>query len=248
MRAIICTCCFVFLAADAVDESPEPPLAETRLSVHTLVREDVFSGWQDNDLERLARGEKNIDLLLEQRPRAKAELLAWKGGIALFRAVCARDAGDQDAFEREFKKALDSFAQAKKIAPKHPAVAAVVGGSYVMFADRLPEKHRDAGWRECYDNYQALWQQQSKFIDNLPIHIRGELLAGLVQSTQRTGRNEELTQYLDRMIEVLPDTPYAQIARQWKSDPQAAAAGNISCQTCHDEGRLSARLAKIQGK
>ena len=99
-----------------------------------------------------------------------------------------------------------------------------------------------------YDNYQILWSMQGKAVDRLPLHIRGELLAGLAQSAERTGRKEQLDEYLDKIIEVLPDTGYERIAKQWKTDPLAAAKGNISCKSCHNEGRLSDRVAKLKDK
>ena len=248
MRTIVCSCFLVFLVSDLFGQSPDPPLSDTRLPVSTLVREDIFAGWRTNDMERFARGEKNIDLLLEQRPRAKAELLAWKGATTIYRAVLAREADESEKFERYYQKSLDLFAEAKKLAPKHPAVAAIVGGSYVMFADRLPEKYRATAWSECYDGYQVLWKQQARSLDRLPLHIRGELLAGVAQSAQRTGRKEELGEYLDKIIEVLPDTGYERVAKQWKTDPLTAANSNISCKSCHSAGRLSARIAKLKDK
>jgi hypothetical protein len=69
-----------------------------------------------------------------------------------------------------------------------------------------------------------------------------------VQSAQRTGRKEELDQYLAKMVEVLPETPYERVAKRWMENPEAAATENISCKTCHAEGRLSARLAKLNGE
>ena len=248
MRTIVLSCLVVYLVGDAFGQSPEPPLSDTRLPVSTLVREDVFAGWRANDMERYARGEKNIDLLLEQRPGERAELLAWKGGTKLYRAVLALEAGKTEEFERFYQESLDLFAEAKKLAPKHPAVAAIVGGSYVLFGDRLPEKYRAAAWSVSYDNYQILWQQQGQALDRLPLHIRGELLAGLAQSAERTGRKEQLDEYLDKIIEVLPDTGYERVAKQWKTDPLAAAKGNISCKSCHNDGRLSERIAKLKDK
>lgn len=247
MRAIVWSCIIVFLVSDAFGQSPDPPLSDARLTIHTLVREDIFAGWQSNNMERFARGEKNIEQLLEQRPQAKADLLAWKGGATLYRAVLAREAGDSEEFQRSYQKARDLFAEAKTLDPKNPGVAAIIGGSYVTFADRLPDKDRASAWSECYDNYQILWSLQAPLIEKLPVHIRGELLAGLVQSTQRMGRDKELGQYLDKMIEVLPDTPYGRVAEQWKKDPQAAANSNISCKTCHSAGRLAARIAQNEG-
>jgi tetratricopeptide (TPR) repeat protein len=248
MRTIAMSFVVLVLVSEALGESPDPPLAEKRLPVSTLVREDVFSGWRANDMERYARAEKNIDLLLEQRPGEKAELLAWKGGTKLYRALLALEAGKTDEFERTYQESVDLFAEAKKLGPKHPAVAAIVGGSYVLFGDRLPEKYRPAAWTAGYDNYQTLWKMQGGAVDRLPLHIRGELLAGLAQSSERTGRKEELTEYLDKIIEVLPDTGYERVAKQWKADPAAAGKGNISCKSCHNEGRLSERLAKLQDK
>jgi len=102
-----------------------------------------------------------------------------------------------------------------------------------------------AAWAAGYDNYQILWKLQGRAVDRLPLHIRGELLAGLAQSAQRTGRKEEVDEYLDKIIEVLPDTGYERVAKQWKADPLVAAKSNISCKSCHTAGRLSDRMAKL---
>ena len=248
MRTLLLSLLSFALVTPAFAESPDPPLDNNRLTVHTLVREDIFAGWRSKNMERFERGEKNIELLLEQRPKFRADLLAWKGGAKLYRAVLAREAGDNDEFKKLYDEAAALFTEAKTLAPKNPGVAAVVGGSYLTFGDRLPEELRADAWSKAYDNYQILWSQQGKLVDRLPEHIRGELLAGLVQSAQRTGREQEYTEYLDKIIEVLPDTAYSRVALQWKSDPQAAKTGNISCKSCHADGRLDARLSLIEGK
>ncbi len=251
MRTIALSCMALFLVSEACThaaDSPDPPLAEKRLPVSTLVREDIFSGWRANDMDRYARAEKNIEVLLEQRPNEKAELLAWKGGTKLYRAILALEEGKPEEFERGYQESLDLFTEAKKLGPKHPAVAAIVGGSYVFFGDRLPEKYREAAWAAGYDNYNILWQMQGRAIERLPLHIRGELLAGLAQSAQRTGRAEEAAGHLDKIIEVLPDTGYERVAKQWKADPASVGKSNISCKSCHNDGRLSERLAKLKDK
>lgn len=246
MRTIVLGCCFALVACAAIAESPEPPLDNVKFSVHTLLREDIFAGWMEGDMERFTRGEKNIDKLLEQRPRARAELLSWKGGATLYRAVMAREAGDNESFKRLFDQSLEYMAEAKKLAPLHPAVAAIVGGSYLTFADRLPEEHRAAAWDACYENYHVMWKQQSRLVERLPVHIRGELLAGLAQSAERTGRREELAEHLDKIIAVLPDTDYQRVAQQWKDNPESAKTVGLSCKTCHEPGTLSARLANSE--
>lgn len=246
MRCTIIFICFlVFLAGKGLAESPEPPLADTRLTVHTLLREDIFAGFRADNMERIERAEKNIGTLMKLRPEAKADLLAWKGGVKLYRAVLAKEADHNEEFQRLYQESLDSFGEARKLGPNNSGVAAIVGGTFALFADRLPEEHRAAAWSQCYDSYQVLWSQQAAAVARLPVHIRGELLGGLIQSSQRTGRTDELEQYLDKMIEVLPNTSYGRMAQRWKDDPQAAVGSNITCKSCHAQGRLTAQLKSV---
>jgi len=238
----------VLFVTVAMAQSPEPPLSDTRLSIHTLVREDIFAGFLMDDMERFSRGEKNIQTLLEKRPSAKAELLAWQGGATLYRAIRAHENKQGEEFQRNYKQALDLFSQANQLSPGNGGVAAVTGGSYVIFSDRLPKEHRDAAWSQTYDSYQTLWKQQGPIVDKLPVHLRGELLGGLAQAAIRTGRAEEATRYLDKILAVLGNTPYEPIAKKWKADPKSAAGASITCMTCHDSGRLGARLNALNGK
>jgi hypothetical protein len=83
-------------------------------------------------------------------------------------------------------------------------------------------------------------------IEKLPVHHKGEVLAGLTQSAQRTGRTEEVAQNLDKMLTVLAGTPYEAMAKQWKSDPASAATTNLTCKNCHNPGRLSNRLEALK--
>jgi len=109
-----------------VAQGPEPPLAETRLTVHTLVREDIFAGLVADDLNRFARGEKNIQLLLEQRPDSRPELLAWQGSATVYRAVRAHEDGRPDEFTRNYDKALALFAEASQAQPESLGINATM--------------------------------------------------------------------------------------------------------------------------
>lgn len=162
----------------AMAQSPEPPLSDSRLSIHTLVREDIFAGYLSDDIERLARGEKSIQTLLEKRPNAKAELLAWQAGATLYRAVRAYENNRNDEFQQKYKLALDLFSQANQLGPKNGGVAAVTGGSYVVFGDRLPKEYRAAAWSQAYDSYQELWKQQGAAVDKLPCICGASFSAG----------------------------------------------------------------------
>ena len=175
-----------------------------------------------------------------------ANLLAWKAGASTFRAVRAHEAGKAEEFERVYAEALADFAAAAKETSGNGGVPAITGGTLATFADRLPEKHRAAAWSQAYDNYSTLWKQQGATIEKMPVHFKGEVLAGLTQSAQRTGRSDEAAQYLEKMLTLLADTPYEPLAKQWKADPSSAATTNLTCKNCHAPGRLSNRLEALK--
>ena len=240
------TALLVFIVVGvAAAQSADPLLLDTRLTVHTLVREDIFAGWRNNTLDRLSKAEQNIEILLKERPDQRANLLAWKAGATTYRAVRAHESGQAEEFERRYAEALDGFAAAAKLQTGNDGVAAITGGTMAVFADRLPAKERAGAWSIAYDNYSLLWKQQGAALDKLPLHHKGEVLAGLTQSAQRTGRSEQAAQYLDKMLTVLVDTQYEAMARQWKSDPASAATTNLTCKNCHNAGRLANRVEAL---
>ena len=228
-----------------VAQTPQGQLSDSRLTVHTLLREDIFAGFLSDDMKRFEQGEKNIELLLTQRPDQKGNLLSWKGGALLYRAVVANENNRPEEFKRYYQKSLETFAEAAKQPSGSDGVGAITGGSFAVFADRLPKEYRAAAWSTAYDNYLGLYKQQAAILDRLPVHLRGEVLGGLAQAAQRTGRKDEMNQYVDKILAVLGGTPYEPIAKKWKANPESAANTSITCMTCHDGGRLSARLSEI---
>jgi hypothetical protein len=245
MRPLKTAVLVLVVVTAAAAQTPDTLLSETRLTVHTLVREDIFAGFRNDNMERFARGERNIEVLLKERPNQRANLLAWRAMATTYRAVRAHESGQAEEFGRRFAEAQKDFAEAAKLR-SGDAVAAITGGTMVLFADRLPEKERAAAWSQAYDNYSILWKQQSAGIEKLPLHFKGEVLAGLAQSAQRTGRNEEAEKLLDTMLIVLAGTPYEATAKQWKADPSSAATTNLTCKNCHVPGRLDNRLEALQ--
>jgi hypothetical protein len=209
------------------------------------LREDIFAGFMANDMRRFAQAEHNIDVLLEQRPAEKANLLAWKAGTQFYRAVLAHEARQPAEFKRLYRHALDLFDEAGRLTSGNDGVPAITGGIHVGFADRLPEEYRAAAWARAFASYQILWKAQGANIDKLPLHFKGELLAGLTQSAERAGHTDEAAQYLDRMLELLRGTPYEPMAKRWKENPAAATNTSLACKSCHEAGRLSARLEAL---
>jgi hypothetical protein len=248
MRALKMTLLTLLVTTAAAAQTQDALLTDTRLTVHTLLREDIFAGFMSNQMDRVARAEQNIEALMKSRPEQRGNLLAWKAGATLYRAVVAHEAGKADDFERLWRAASDGFAEAVKSSNGNDGVPPITGGSMAVFADRLPEPQRSTAWQNAYENYSLLWKQQGAQIEQMPVHFKGEVLAGLTQSAQRTGRADEAAQMLDKMLVVLTNTPYEATAKQWKADPASAKTTSLTCKNCHNPGRLASRLRALEAK
>lgn len=168
-----------------------------------------------------------------------------KGGILLYRAVLDLEAKRKSDFDKKYKQALEFIAEGKKLGPNDLGVTAATAGIYAVLADRLPEKARASAWATAYEGYQRLWKNQERLVQTLPSHLRGELLDGLAESAQRTGRSKEMSEYHDKILTSAPDTAYARAAKKWKEDPKSAASTRLTCLSCHAAGRLAARQAAL---
>lgn len=234
----------LFLALTSVAASAEE--FDNRLAATTIVREDLFAGYLTNDDARFAIGEKNLALLRQQRPGDLASITAWEGANTLYRAVRAYEQQRPSAeVDKLYREAMAQFAEAARLGPNEGGVMAVTGGMMAVVGDRLPPQYRAEVWAKSWTAYQALYKAQAQSVSRLPLHLQGELLAGLAQSAQRTGRQEELNTYLEKIVTVMPESPYARIAKKWQADPALAAKSSITCQTCHEPGRLAAKQAAL---
>jgi hypothetical protein len=230
-----------FLLAQPTQTSPLDP----RLSPSTLLREDVFAGVLNRDDVRLQRAEINIQTLLTDRPEQKPLLLAWKGMIAAYRAVWVNESKRKAAFIQQYNIARDLFSEASTLAPNSVDVAAIYGGTMLLIGPRLPELLRPQAYSSAYNQYQIIFKQQEPVVDKLPLHLKGELLAGMAESAYRTDRAETAAQFLNRITEEMPNTPYAVRAAKWKQDPKFASGNSLVCQSCHEQGRLVPRMAAL---
>jgi hypothetical protein len=225
--------------------------SDPRLTVHTLVREDIFAGFLAHDMTRFERGEATLGQLDKERPDQRDLVRVWQGAAALYRSVLAYEAGNAPEGDRLYQMSESRYDEAVKLGPNNPGVWAVDGASRGLFADRLPADKRAAAWAKSYEFYQRMAAQQMAFADKMPAHIRGELLAGVAMSAQRTGHQEEYEKSLDKMIELMANTPYGRTAQTWKDRPELASKSSLMCKNCHDAGRLEptkARLASTAGQ
>lgn len=225
----------------AVWAQPKP----ANLTVHTWVREDVFAGFLGNDMDRFETGVRKLDRILAENPN-DAPALAWRGGAELYRAVRAHESGASGHFRELYAKATGMFDRARQLSPEDTGVLATSGGSYAVFAERLPAELRLEAYRKIRELYGRLHDAQQQFFDKMPVHMRGEVLAGLAQASQRLDQPDETKAYLTRIVNTLAGTPYESRAKKWMERPELARSSTLVCQTCHDPGRLKNKLAQPQ--
>ena len=214
----------LLLAAIALAALAQPKPDKIRVS--TWVREDLFAGYMDGDMTRHAAGMKKLDAILAGNPKA-ADAVAWKAASTLLAAVRSAEAGDTLKFDREFAASHALYQQAASIAQEIPdyrgAVLAITGGSFTIFADRLPPQHRAAAWQRVRENYTALRDLQQPNFNTFPPHFRGEVMAGLAQAAARLGEAETARTLTAELVQALPGTPYAVFGKRWLDKPETTA-------------------------
>lgn len=216
---------------------------DPRLTIHTLVREDIFAGFLANDLERLAKGEAKAQELLAARPAQKQQAQLWLAGATIFRAALAREKGDLEKYRELYKQGM-AFAEEGWKTPDS-GVLAVTGGVAVVVADRLADPDKALWWDKAYGAFQKMATQQMPGLAQFPLHFKGELLAGLAMSAHRTGHSEELPKLLALMEQHLAATPYEALVKKWRENPEIAAKTNLGCKSCHEPGRLEPTRARL---
>ena len=115
----------------------------------------------------------------------------------------------------------------------------------LSFYGRLPGEHRARALVKANDSYSTIYALQESQFDRMPLHHKGEVLAGLAESKLRLGNRQEAETYLRRIVETMPDSPYSSQAQQWLSDPDSVTdSSKLTCKSCHDPGRLANVLAR----
>jgi hypothetical protein len=215
--------------------------------IHTWVREDLFAGFMEDDLTRFERGEKKLAEYLAETP-VRPEAAAWLAGVKLYRGGRAFREGKSADGERLVREATELMDTASAQAPDNLGVNAVLGGSVVLLANKVPEQYYLPLMERGRIAFAKLYSVQSKAMAQLPHHIKGELLAGVAETEFRAGDKARATAALNEIIKELPGTPYAKTAASWLAAPDKVTRDTkIVCQSCHDAGRLSSWEARQKG-
>lgn len=202
------------------------------------VREDLFAGYLVNDMERLARGEAKAADVLAANPN-DVSAASWGLSAAFYRAILAYEAGGRAEFDGKYRKVIADFEKLHGDHPESVAVLAIYGGMISTLGHRLPTDLQPEANRRAAELFLKLEQVQKAFFDKMPVHHRGEVLSGVAQGAARSGQMELARKYLTRIVETLPGTPYAPLARRMLDDPALTRTMKVACNTCHEPNRLA---------
>ncbi len=219
--------------------------AEQRLTLHWLVREDIFAGILANDKVRLEKGMKTLESVAPFYE--EVDVMAWRFSAETVRGIWAHEEGRTEDFRRHYALALTYLDRCRSAAKGNRLIIPEIfeGGVYAVLSDRLPESLRAGAWERTYQAYKKLNELEAGRVDRLPVHMKGEIIAGLALATQRTGRSAELGAALETVRQKLPGTVYARAAEKWIADPAAAGKVRMACLSCHEPNTLGPKLNEL---
>jgi hypothetical protein len=212
-----------------------------QIKLSIWVREDIFAGFLADDESRLDVGMGKLETALRADPNDAAAIV-WRGSGEFTKAVHAYEAGRPGEFSREYANARASFERAVLLDPKRSGVYAVIAVTNASLADRLPDPLRQTAYEQAYQSWLMDRQLSDTRFASMSEHSRGEMLAALAHSAKRLGKSAESERYLAEMIAKLPGTPFEARAKRWIERPELLARARISCQSCHEPGRLVNQL------
>lgn len=195
------------------------------------VREDMFAGF-DGDQDAMARGMALIERTLAAEPE-HAEALAWRGAARVFQASQAFGRG---ANREGMTLATQGLADLDRGVALKPGVStrALRGPALMAYAaGMMPFDHAAAErlTRTAIGDFEAIVETERGRWEGLAPHNRGELLGALAQGWLQVGDAAKAAPYLDRIVNELPNTPYAKAALERRADP--ASKASLTCLGCH---------------
>jgi tetratricopeptide (TPR) repeat protein len=195
-----------------------------------LVREDMFRGFA-GDTAAFERAMALCETRLAADPN-NAEALVWHGTGLLFRAGEAVRSGDHDKGAALNRAGLAEMAKAVALRPNDISVLIPRGSVMLAAGMRIPDVERARRFFEtAVGDFEKVLALQQPYLESLPPHPKGELLAALAEGWSRLGEMQKSQLYLTRMVAELPNTPYSVAATARLANP--AAGARITCLGCH---------------
>lgn len=194
------------------------------------VREKFFAGFA-GDEAALTEGMRICEAILAEHPD-HAEAMVWYGSGIFMRASAAFRAKDQAKGIELYTKAVETMDRAVSLAPDSVAVRVPRGATMLAASRFMPKSAGQPLLERGLSDYEHVLAMQESHFDKLSQHARGELLFGLAEGWSRAGDAEKATGFFNRILQNLPQSPYAQRADKWLRT-RTLAANETGCIGCH---------------
>jgi hypothetical protein len=239
----LCVPAAVLMAAGFASLAAQEP-RPANVPFYTWVREDTFAGFLNGDMVRFDRAEQKVRDYLAETP-GRVDATNWLGAMKVYRAVRAFGEGKAGEGEALLNEAFTLMDEAVTKDPADQGVRATAGGTLVLLARELPPQHHDTAMKKAREHFVVLYKLQAPALPQFPLHLKGELLAGLAETEFKVGDRARATELLTQIVQEMPDTAYAKTAAAWLVAPETVTRDTkIVCQSCHQPGRLSSWMAR----
>ena len=197
----------------------------------TEVRNDFFAGI-GGDAARFEKAMKTRETALAADPK-NSSAMVWHGAGLFFKSGQAFRSGDiaagRDLNTRGLREMADAIALAPDSLQTRIPRAAVLDGAAPFMDDARSKPLLEI----AVADYEKAYAIQKDSLSSLPAHSQGELLGGLADSYRRLGNVDKARDYLQKMQQGLPGTPYEAQAKRWLTDLPNVGKQEKFCFGCH---------------
>ena len=194
------------------------------------VRELFFAGFAGNQ-DALQRGMAMCEETLAEDPDHPGALV-WQASGWFYESSFAFAEGDQEAGMALYNKSVAQFNRAVALAPDSLETLIPRAAVYLSVAPYITHAPtRNQLLETVVGDYTKALKLQEPYFDTISLHGQGELLGALAEALWLLERREEAQVYLSRIIDELPESPYALMAQRQLDEPETRT--QLTCLGCH---------------
>ncbi len=197
------------------------------------VREDFFAGFA-GDSARLERGMKTCEEALAANPKDPSALV-WHGAGVYYLSGRAFRKGDKAAGIEMNQRGIKEMNDAVALSPDSLQTRIPRGATYISSARFVDDMYTKPLLELAVTDYEKALDLEKAYFSRVSVHGRGELLGGLAEAYRRLGNTAKAREFLERIVQELPGSPYEKQATRWLSDLSAVGKQERFCLGCHVE-------------
>jgi len=194
------------------------------------VRELFFAGFAGNQ-DALQRGMAMCEETLAEDPDHPGALV-WQASGWFYESSFAFAEGDPETGMALYDKSVAQFDRAVALAPDSLETLIPRAAVYLSVAPYVTHAPtRNQLLETVIGDYTKALKLQEPYFDTISLHGQGELLGALAEALWLLERRDEAQVYLSRIIDELPESPYALMAQRQLDEPETRT--QLTCLGCH---------------